>query len=82
MSETNDVEVTRGISLPSVWLLEIGAYPLGCRRLENGIILNFALPCFPPMVSGLGKQEIAFSFLLQKAVPLLQSYGGFSGWLF
>lgn len=76
MSETNDVEVTRGISLPSVWLLEIGAYPLGCRRLENGIILNFALPCFPPMVSGLGKQEIAFSFLLQKAVPLLQSYGG------
>lgn len=66
MSETNDMEVTRGVSLPSVWLLEIGAYPLGCRRLENGIMLNFALPCFPPIVSGLGKQEIAFRFCCKK----------------
>lgn len=64
MSESNDVELTPGVSLPSVWPLEIGAYPLGCRRLENGIILNFALPCFPAMVSGLGKQ-IAVSILPQ-----------------
>lgn len=80
MSESNDVELIRGVSLPSVWPLEIGAHHLGRRRLENGIILSFALPCFPAMVSGLGKQKLLSAFCLTSTSPSV--LWGFPGWLF
>lgn len=61
MNEGNDVEVSPGVSLPSVhghWRL--GLNSLGFRRLRNGRTLNSALPCFPTMVSGLRKPLSAF----------------------
>lgn len=64
MSESNGVEGSPGVSLPSVhghWRL--GLNSLGFWRLRNGRILNSALPCFPTMVSGLRKTP--FSFLPQ-----------------
>lgn len=51
MNEGNDVEVSPGVSLPSVhgrWRL--GLNSLGFRRLRNGRTLNSALSCFPTMV--------------------------------
>lgn len=68
--ESNDVE---GIAY-SVWPLEIGAHPWVVRgsRMEG-----FSFPAF--IVSGLGKQEIAFSSLPQ--ISYL-SCRGFPGWLF
>lgn len=61
VSESNGVEVSPGVSLPSVhghWRL--GLNSLGFMRLRNGRILNSALLCFPTMVAGLRNSLSAF----------------------
>lgn len=61
---SKDIEVALRVSLPSVYRVTGDWDFLTVKRLMNGRILNFPLPCPPVMVSGLGKQ-IAISSLPQ-----------------